>query len=244
MELTSPRAPLAFDREQHAYTLHGVRVPSVTGILKAQGLIQLDHIPSFVLERARKRGSDVHALLHYFNEGDLDTGDVDPWDLSRLDPVVLQAMDLGSVDHAYVGYIAGWQHFLRQRNFQILLCEHRIASRRHRVAGTLDCLGILDDEGALIDFKTGDPDDVAADLQTAAYLGISYEWSELDAKLKDILDTLKTIRRYSVRLRRDGKFTVERYDNPRDYTDFCTLTAAYHLAVERGRKVDVDELAA
>lgn len=55
------------------------------------------------------------------------------------------------------------------------LCEVRVFSRRHRFAGTLDVLGVWRKAGALIDYKTGDPRDVAADLQTAAYLGALLE---------------------------------------------------------------------
>ena len=55
------------------------------------------------------------------------------------------------------------------------LCEIRVFSRRHRFAGTLDVLGVWRGAGALADYKTGDPRDVAADLQTAAYLGALLE---------------------------------------------------------------------
>jgi hypothetical protein len=55
------------------------------------------------------------------------------------------------------------------------LCELRVFSRRHHYAGTLDVLGLWRNAGALIDYKTGDPRDVAADLQTAAYLGALLE---------------------------------------------------------------------
>jgi len=51
------------------------------------------------------------------------------------------------------------------------LCEYRVFSRRHRFAGTLDVLGVWHGAGALLDYKTGAPVDVAADWQTAAYLG-------------------------------------------------------------------------
>ena len=51
------------------------------------------------------------------------------------------------------------------------LCEVRVFSRRYRYAGTLDVLGVWEAAGALIDYKTGHPADVAADLQTAAYAG-------------------------------------------------------------------------
>jgi len=55
------------------------------------------------------------------------------------------------------------------------LCEVRVFSRRHHFAGTLDVLGLWHGAGALGDYKTGDPNDVAADLQTAAYLGALLE---------------------------------------------------------------------
>lgn len=51
------------------------------------------------------------------------------------------------------------------------LCEVRVYSRRQRYAGTLDVLGLWRGVGALIDYKTGHPRDVAANLQTAAYYG-------------------------------------------------------------------------
>lgn len=50
------------------------------------------------------------------------------------------------------------------------LCEVRVFSRRHRYAGTLDVLGLWRGAGALIDYKTGDPREVGANFQTAAYL--------------------------------------------------------------------------
>jgi len=58
------------------------------------------------------------------------------------------------------------------------LCEYRVFSRRHRFAGTLDALGVWHGAGALLDYKTGAPRDVAADLQTAAYLGALVEMIE------------------------------------------------------------------
>lgn len=62
------------------------------------------------------------------------------------------------------------------------LCEVRVFSRRYRFAGTLDVLGRFTGGGpgggVLLDYKTGRPDDVAADLQTAAYYGALLEMRE------------------------------------------------------------------
>jgi hypothetical protein len=49
------------------------------------------------------------------------------------------------------------------------LCEVRVFSRQRRYAGTLDVLGLWRGAGALVDYKTGNPADVGANLQTAAY---------------------------------------------------------------------------
>jgi hypothetical protein len=58
------------------------------------------------------------------------------------------------------------------------LCEMRVYSRRHRFAGTLDVLGLWHGAGAILDYKTGSPKDVHADLQTSAYLGALTEMRE------------------------------------------------------------------
>lgn len=58
------------------------------------------------------------------------------------------------------------------------LCELRVFSRRWRYAGTLDVLGRWRGGGALLDYKTGAPSDVAADLQTAAYVAALLEMRE------------------------------------------------------------------
>lgn len=214
---------LHFDAVEHGYFIDGQRVPSVTGILKAMGLIRLDGIPAYVLEQARRRGSDVHALIHYYNDGDLDPASVDP---------------------KYAPYLDAWRAFVSTRAFRVDCSEYRVASRMFAVAGTFDALGELDGEGALVDVKTGDPDHVAADLQTAAYLGLAYQWAETDPTLKKILDQFATVRRYAVRLRPDATYRVEPYDDPRDYQDFLTLAAAWHLRRNRGVTLEVEDLLA
>src|SRR5256885_13258516 len=110
---------LLFDAEKHEYWLDGEQVPSVTQILRDQGLIDLSHIPSFILEAARRRGSAVHQLVHYLNENDLDWGSVDP---------------------AYRGYLDAWIAYREEKRLRIDLCEYRVASRRRRLAGTFDVL--------------------------------------------------------------------------------------------------------
>lgn len=214
---------LLFDAARHEYFLDGVQLPSTTQILRDAGLIRLDGIPPFILEAARKRGSAVHQLVHFFNEGDLDWASVDP---------------------AYTGYLDAWRAFVEERQLQVLLCEYRLASRRHRTTGTLDLLCQIAGEGWLIDYKTGDPEDVAADLQTGSYFGMAMEWATEDAQLAGVLPRFPRWRRGAVRLRKDGRFVAHEYTDPRDYSRFQTLAAAWHIRNERGVIVQPDDVAA
>lgn len=208
---------LTFDPDLHVYTLDGEVVPSVTGILRWSGLVDFSGIPGAVLDEARHRGTVVHHAVHYYNERDLD--------LDRF------AEDFP----AYVGYVDAWIAFCLQRQFRAVLNEHRVASRKHGVAGTLDCLGWLDERAVLLDFATGRPQDVAKDLQTAAYHALATEWAaEGDDQLAEFLRTARgVVDRYAVALRRDGTFALERYTHPRDYRDFLALVGANRIVAAR-----------
>jgi hypothetical protein len=204
---------LLFDAGAHEYFLDGPKVPSNTQVLRDSGIVRFDGIPEFVLERARRRGSDVHALAHYANEGDLDWNSVDP---------------------GYRGYLDAWLECKRQRCIAPLLCEYRVASRRHRVAGTIDLLAEIEGDGWLLDYATGDPVACGKQLQTAGYLGMAMEWASGDPRLADVLGQHKRWRRASVRLMKTGIFRFREYDDQRDYSRFQTLASAWHIRNEFG----------
>ncbi len=211
---------LTFDHPTHRYTLDGEIVPSVTGILRASGIVDFSQVPVHTLEAARYRGSIVHEAVHLLNEQDLD-------------------LEAFRVDFpGFIGYLEAWLSFCEQRHYVPVLNEHRVASRRHRVAGTLDSLGLLDGCAALLDYATGRPEDVAKDLQTAAYLGLAHEWAEdgeTDPPLQRFLLEHPTIKRYAVALRRDGTFKLEPYKDPADFRRFLTLNEAQRIvAAHRG----------
>jgi hypothetical protein len=215
---------LIFEKATHVYTLDGIAVPSVTGILKSAGLLDFSKIPPFILEAALERGSKVHQAIHFVNERDLD--------------VARFCLDFPG----YAPYLLAWIAFCDQRRFTPVLNEHRVASRRHHVAGTLDCLGVLDGVPVLIDFKTGRPDDVAAELQTAAYLGFALEWASEDDALARFFAKHPIVKRYAVQLKKDATFRVEAYAAPTDYREFLALVTARRV-VEKRRGAWVDELA-
>jgi hypothetical protein len=208
---------LVFDDLDHRYELDGVTVPSVTQILTRSGLIDFSSIPPFVRDAALDRGRKVHQAIHYFNERDLD-------------------VDAFEADFPlYAPYLRAWMAFCDQRRFVPVLNEQRIASRRHQVAGTLDCLGVLDGTAVLLDFKTGRPADVACDLQTAAYLALAFEWAldGGDDALQAFVAHHPMIRRCAVQLRRDATFRIESYVQPTDFRDFLTLVSAQRIVTAR-----------
>lgn len=208
---------IGFDAPTHTYTLDDRPVwRSVTGVLKAAGLIDFSGVPDHVLEQARDRGTVVHQAIHYWNEHDLDLAEF------RRDFPLL------------AGYLEAWIRFCEAREFKPVLCEHRIASRRLDIAGTLDCLGVLDGRAALIDFATGDPGAVAKDLQTAGYLLLMREWAPEDPALALFLEHHAVIGRYAVRLRNDATFAIERYINPADTRAFLALVEAQRVVAARG----------
>jgi len=222
--LTAPTG-LTFDAATHVYTLDGVRVPSVTQILKDSGLIDFSGIPESILEAARVRGTTVHQAIAYFNDGDLD----------------LEQFRIDFPD--YVGYLEGWLTFCAQRDFVPIVNECRIASRRYQVAGTLDTIGELDGEAVLLDYATGNPEDVSKDYQTAAYHRLALEWADqrdADPRLVAFFTKHTLVRRYGVALKRDGSFALHPYNDPGDFRKFLTLVEAQRIVrARRGALVEV-----
>lgn len=73
-----------FDASAHAYTLDGVRVPSITQLLEKGGLIEG---AKYFTEESRRRGHEVHRLCMDFELG---------------------ALDLPRLESPYRGYVLGY----------------------------------------------------------------------------------------------------------------------------------------
>lgn len=122
---------LEFDPELHRYYLDGRIVPSVTGVLKAASLIDDQWFDDW----SRDRGSAVHQICQYLDEGDLDIKTVDP----RL-----------------FGYLDAYKKFRREVQFDIQGIELKVASAIYGYAGTLDRWGFAGNGlPILVDIKTG-----------------------------------------------------------------------------------------
>lgn len=219
-------ASLTFDAGPHAYTLDGHDVRSVTGLLRKVGLINFDSIPPSILAAAQLRGTTVHQAIHYFNEHDLDV-----LRFCREWP-------------AYAGYLQSWVRLMDTGRLETVFCEHRVACRTPRYAGTFDWLGRFDGHAALFDFATGDPNDAAKHLQTAGYVMAARTWATEPGEeaLRAFIDAHPSIRRYSVRLNKTGSLpTPQAYPDPKDYTVFRLIAETVtHVDVERPKSVAWD----
>lgn len=210
----TPGPVCTFDVETHLYTINGIVVPSVTQVLEEERFIDFSMIPGETLDQAKARGTYVHTVLHYYLEGDFDLDDVDP----RF---------RGYVDSA-LEYIARLKKkALRNERGEAIAVEYRFWHPRRYYAGTIDWLGWDEDEVLSIDdWKTGEPSDVAAPLQTAAY----------EAGVRDLLLPVllpkyrKEIRRRAVKLYRAGKpGRPEPYTDTRDLAQFYNALTCVHF---------------
>lgn len=200
-----------FDEAAHVYRVNGEVWPSVTQVLSRAGLINFEGVPDHILKGAQARGTRVHRAMHYLTEGTLDESTVDDHDR---------------------GYVEAGKSFLRDSQFEVLQQETRLLHPKYRYCGTTDIVGWWRELPAVGDYKTGDPDDVAADLQIAAYAEALRETPPVE--WFDFTPTTP-IQRVSIRLFKDGHYSAELYTNPRDFATFLACLTVVREQQRRGK---------
>ena len=201
-----------FDPDTHTYTYGGRVMPSVTQVLADIRLIDFSDIPPGTLAEAQARGTYVHQVMHAVLEDDFDLADCDP----RFRPYV----DSG------LRYTAEAKlRPVRDASGRSIAVEWRFWHVRRWFAGTIDYVALdPDDILTIIDWKTGQPTDVAASLQTGAY--------ELGVRdyLAPSINYAGPIRRRAVKLFRDGATgKPEPYDDPKDLAVFLSALTCVHF---------------
>lgn len=121
---------LRFDAAAHAYYLDGVRVPSVTQMLHADGKIDT----TWYTEESRIRGSAVHAWTAAY---DMDAADVD------------------AVEGLYRGYCLAHVEAMRVLRPDVLRIEEAWAHTGFRYGGRLDRVWRLFGAITIAELKTG-----------------------------------------------------------------------------------------
>mgnify|MGYP001594873347 CR=1 FL=1 len=142
---------LTYDDKLHKYFYDNRELPSVTTILKSEGLIDYGNIPHAVLEKAKARGKYVHKAVEFINENDL---------------------DFNTLSKEYKPFVEAYQEFVNVTRFTPISIEQKVVNIKTKgleYAGTLDATGILYDKKIIIDYKTGLTMPAQAGIQLAAY---------------------------------------------------------------------------
>lgn len=186
---------LTFNAERHEYHWDGVRVPSVTQILKLVG-DDFSMIPPAVLEHARQRGVAVHKCVQLDIKDDLVEESVVP---------------------EIAGYLAAWRKF--RSDCQITAAEVGEPERplyhpTLRFAGTPDVPLFFSGRWAVLDIKTAEQASPTWPLQTAAYRElINVNTTKGEHLIED---------RYSLRLRADGTYKLDQFKDRGDWGVFLS----------------------
>lgn len=120
---------LSFSEDDHVYKWRGTIIPGVTSMLSKCGLVD----SAWFHEQAAIRGQAVHAAIHLYNEGRLD------WD---------------SLSDEIAPYLVQWIEFCAAHKVETIYSEVRLVSAADMFGGTVDWIGLVDDDTKLIDFKT------------------------------------------------------------------------------------------
>lgn len=185
---------LQFDPVVHAYTLGGVRVPSVTQVLKP--LYSFDGIPVGVLNAKAALGTAVHRACELLDNDDLD-----------------EDSDAGRAGLASIaGYLAGYKRFKSDKRLTIIANEQRLYHPVHRYAGTIDRRYAIEGHIWDVDLKSTVSMSPIVGIQTAAYTEM-FRANGFNA----------LARRGALQLFPDGKYKLHEFSDPSDFPVFLSL---------------------
>lgn len=229
-DFTAIAQALRFDPEPHAYHVGMSQLPSVTQILRATGvsldferLVQDGKLTAWELEEARAIGTAVHMATHFYDEGTLEAGTVDP--------------------RAEQG-LQNWIDWRELTGFVPVLLETPLHHPGLLVAGTVDRAGYFTKfdgwqrhDLAVVDLKWGDPENAGARWQTAAYAEfLSLALSPRSAWAASIAG-FRLRPRYSVHLKGTRAKLNPYNEGLRDWSDFQQFITTFRRQIGR-RKVD------
>ncbi len=200
---------IKLNEETHEYTRSGLKVPGVTRVLQAAGIIDLSKIPAEKLERARKFGSACHKATELHDKG---------------------VLDVTTLDEALNPYMEAWFSFLDTTGFVVEIdsIEQKVYSEKYHYAGKYDRIGTLNGKRTVIDIATSVDFSIAKALQTAAYLEAENESKPAMGKVKQ---------REIVLLKGDGTFelTPEGFFDKSDFRVFLAALTLYTWKKNHGK---------
>lgn len=208
---------IVYDPDTHTSRAPDGRfVPHVTAILKAVGVAtDFDDLACLSprveqnIGRARDRGLAVHADCHAYDDGDLI--------VESVHPIVRP-------------YVEAWAECRVALGLEPEEREHRLFHPLFFYTGIMDGIFLRNGRDlALVDIKTGDPDDAACHLQTAAYelawramTGLTLPMARLGIQLMPRLRKPYRVTDYSIRT--NGIYDVSKW---------CACLTVYNEQVGR-----------
>lgn len=199
---------LHFDATSHAYYVDGELIPSVTQIIRPlEAYYRLDQT---MLRPYAERGTAVHQLTEIY---DL-TGEPDP----------LMNPDLA-------GYLLAWLDFRKDFGFTPIATEHRFYHEELLYCGTIDRVGVLRGNLAILDIKTSTKLGPAIGVQLSGYQhGYDPEGKE------------GVTHRYAVQLAGDGTYRVQEYKDNLDWPVFVGMRALHSWTEKYKRTVTIGDV--
>lgn len=198
---------LTFDSDTHTYFFNGKRVKSVTQILAA--VTDFSMVQKETLEWKRQLGTAVHLATELYDQNDL---------------------DFSSIDKNVEPYLDAWAVFKADSGIEILEVEQRIFHPVMMYAGTLDRIGLINGEVAVLDIKTSSTLSKTVGMQLAAY----------QEAIGAINNKKRPIARYAVQLKADGTYRLQKYEDKRDFMNFVSLKNMIDWADTNGTRIDYD----
>lgn len=127
--MTTKKEELRLD-ENHRYWLGSREIPSVSAVLRSNGLIDTTYMTDY----GRDRGSFVHEATALWDRGELDEAVLDP----ALKP-----------------YLEGWKLFRTEIDFEHTHIEQPMAAVLRGFAGTPDRIGFMNKRRVILEIKAG-----------------------------------------------------------------------------------------
>ena len=120
-----------FDPRTHSYFMNEVEVPGNTFTIQDNGFADTD----YCTEEGRTRGSRVHLLTQFLDEGDYDPAEARKYDLE--------------------GYVESWRKAKVRYGFEVVLCEEVMFHKVFRFGTILDRVLNWDGFETIAEIKSG-----------------------------------------------------------------------------------------
>jgi hypothetical protein len=170
---------MSIKAHQKYFNAKGILIPGVTTVISELGwntnaLVAWarrealnNNDPNKIKEKAGRIGTLCHSLVqcHLTNK--------------KPDTSEYSQAEIDKAENAFLGYLE-WES---KHTIKILHSEIQVISEKYQFGGTIDFVGLIDEEFSLLDFKTGSGVYPEHKIQISAY-GMAWDETHPSAKLK------------------------------------------------------------